>query len=109
MPVALSPNAVPTPSAPMTGGVVKQEALKYPCNFDSIDPEFMSWLLEQVPLNCARSPLIPKTFVTFVLAMVSALPDWMVRTEARFHPPMIVRPSPVRGAGKSQVSLRMNR
>ena len=28
IPVALSPNAVPMPSAPIIGGVVKQEALK---------------------------------------------------------------------------------
>ena len=37
-PVPLFPNAVPMPSAPITGGLLKQDALKYPLSFDSTDP-----------------------------------------------------------------------
>src|SRR3954454_13359511 len=75
IPVALFQNDVPMPSAPITGGLVKQLASKYPFSLDMTEPPRTSWLCEHVPLSCARSSLIPNTFVEFVWAIVRALPD----------------------------------
>src|SRR3954462_13533772 len=75
IPVALFPNDVPMPSALITGGLVKQLASKYPFSLVATEPPRTRWLCEHVPLNWARSSLIPNTFVEFVWPMVMELPD----------------------------------
>src|SRR3954453_11817342 len=109
MPVAELPNVVPMRSFPITGGVVQHSGLKYRLSFGSSDPLLTSLSLLQVPVSCARSSLIPKTFAEFVSAIVRALPDWMVRIASKAHPPKIGRAGPSGGLGIDQVVLKTNR
>ena len=52
---------------------------------------------------------MPKTLFGFVSATVRALPDWMVITVARSHPPRTERESPEDGLGSVHVWLNTNR
>lgn len=80
IPDPLFPNAVPMPSAPTIGGVVKQDVLKYFVSFFSTDPELTTFPLLQPGVSWARSSLIPKTFVELLYAIASAVPDCNVST-----------------------------
>src|SRR6516164_10913023 len=87
IPVPLSPKVVPIPSAPITGGVVKQAVLKYPSNLLVSDPPRTKLDLLHPGANSARSSLMPKTLVKLLYAMVSAVPDCTVNTPDIDQPP----------------------
>ena len=74
MPVPLFPNAMPLPSAPMIGGVVKTrliEIVRQTCSGGAAGQELI--FRAGTSERCAVS-LMPKTFVALVRAIVSALP-----------------------------------
>jgi hypothetical protein len=63
------------PSAPITGGAVKHEVLKYELSFAPIGPAVTNWFFLHFPLSSARFSLMPKTLWAFVSATVRASSD----------------------------------
>src|SRR5580698_8308746 len=109
IPVLLFPNAVPMPSAPITGGVVKHDVLKYPSSLLLTEPAVTRFELLHPGASWARSSLMPKTFVKLLYAIVSAVPDCKVSTPDVDQPLNRAFGTPSVGEGKAYTALHIRR